>query len=409
MDAATPKWKRILLEANWLNERRVRAYPVIFLVIYAIAIALYLLVSPAMVDPLNKPVGTDFMNVWAAGKMALDKKPAEAYDWDKHGAVQKKALPWKKCMVVPYYGWHYPPMFLMAAAVLALLPYGFALLLWMMATLPAYLAALRAIVPERAAIAAALAFPAVFVNLGHGQNGFLTAGLLGGGVALLEKRPYLAGVLFGLLAYKPQFGILIPVALLMGWHWRAIFSAGLTVVLTAAASYKLFGLETWQAFFNSLPLTRTEVLEKGSTGWEKIQSIFAAVRMWGGSVEAAYAAQAVFAFIAALAVAWAWKRKGDMRMKGAILVTACLMATPYLLDYDLMVLALPVAWLVAAGLETGFRPYEKTLLAACFLLPLLSRSLGLLGLPPAPFLMLALLWLLATRMAKPAHSYLRVS
>lgn len=389
-------------DAAWLNRRRLNAYPKIFLTLYAITIALYLALSTTMVDPLNRPVGTDFMNVWAAGKMANEGRAAEAYDWNKHRAVQNAALPWHNGVEIPYYGWHYPPMFLMIASLLALLPYGGALFAWMATTLPLYVAAVRRALPTRESIYLALAFPAVFINLGHGQNGFITAALIGGGVMLLNTRPYLAGVLFGLLAYKPQFGILIPVALLMGWHWRAIYAAGMTVVLTALASYKFFGEETWLAFFNSLKLTRGIVLEQGSTGWEKIQSIFSVMRMWGGTVEMAYAAQGLFALVAAMAVAWAWKQKTDIRLQGAALVTASLLATPYILDYDLVALALPVAWLAACGMEKGFRPWEKTLLMAVFLLPLLSRSLGMLYLPPGPFVMMLLLVMTLRRIAYKA-------
>jgi hypothetical protein len=385
--------------AAWLNRRRLNAYPKIFLTLYAITIALYLALSSGMVDPLNRPVGTDFMNVWAAGKMADEGRAAEAYDWNKHRAVQNAALPWHDGVEIPYYGWHYPPMFLMVAGLLALLPYGGALLAWMAVTLPLYVAAVRKALPTRESVYLALAFPAVLINLGHGQNGFITAALIGGGVMLLGTRPYLAGVLFGLLAYKPQFGILIPVALLMGWHWRAIYAAGITVVLTALASYKFFGEETWLAFLGSLKLTRGIVLEQGSTGWEKIQSIFSVTRMWGGSVELAYAAQGIFALVAAMAVAWAWKQKTDIRLQGAVLVTASLLATPYILDYDLVALALPVAWMAACGMEKGFRPWEKTLLMAVFLLPLLSRSLGMLYLPPGPFVMMLLLVMTLRRIA----------
>jgi alpha-1,2-mannosyltransferase len=176
-----------LSEAAWINRRRALAYPRIFLALYAAAIVVVLALSPHMIDPWGKPVGTDFMDVWAAGKLALAHKPGAAYDYAQHFAVQQAALPWKKGQIAPFYGWHYPPMFLMIAAGLALLPYGVALALWMMATLPAYLLTIRAIIPGRAAMMAALAFPGAFVNLGHGQNGFLTCGLLGGSLLLLEK------------------------------------------------------------------------------------------------------------------------------------------------------------------------------------------------------------------------------
>jgi hypothetical protein len=62
-----------------------------------------------------------------------------------------------------------------------------------------------------------------------GQNSTWTPGLFGGGLSLLERRPLLAGGLLGLLIYKLQLGLLIPVALLAGRHWRA--SEGLAVSL----------------------------------------------------------------------------------------------------------------------------------------------------------------------------------
>ena len=68
----------------------------------------------------------------------------------------------------------------------------------------------------------------MLVCLGHGQTGFLTAALLTGGVLCLERREALAGILFGLLAYKPQFGLLIPLVLVAGGYWRAIAAAGAT-------------------------------------------------------------------------------------------------------------------------------------------------------------------------------------
>ena len=71
----------------------------------------------------------------------------------------------------------------------------------------------------------ALAFPAVFVNIGHGHNGFLTAALIGAGLLMLDRRPILAGILFGLMAYKPQFGVLIPLVLAATGRWRAFLAA----------------------------------------------------------------------------------------------------------------------------------------------------------------------------------------
>ena len=390
-------------QARWLNSRRVVVYPRIFVAVYAVAIVALLAASPHLIDPFGKPIGTDFLSIWAAGKLAVSGEPAAAYDWARHFAVQRDALAWANGQAIPVSAWHYPPMFLIIAAGLAFLPYAAALAVWLSATLLAYLATIRAIIPDRRALIAALAFPAVFVNLGHGQNGFLTAGLLGGGLVLLDRRPGLAGVLLGLLAYKPQFGLLVPLVLLIGGHWRAMILAALTVIVTVLVSWALLGSETWYAFIGSLAHTKGFLLEQGAPGWAKLQSTFAAVRLLGGSIASAYAAQALVAALATAAVVWAWRQPVELALKSAALVTATVMVTPFVLDYDLIVLALPIAWISAAALRQGFLPWEKIGLFAAWMLPLLSRLIGQhLGLPTAPIVLALLLALILRRVAASA-------
>src|SRR5262249_22159756 len=152
----------------------------------------------------------------------------------------------------PYYGWLYPPLLLLAVTPLALLPYPIALVVWQGASFALYLAVIAAILRRirhaditvaRLWLRCAIAFPAVFINLGHGQNGFLTAGLFGAALVALPQRPLLSGVLFGLLAYKPQFGLLIPVALLAAGQWRTVLAAGITVLALAGAAAIAFGAD----------------------------------------------------------------------------------------------------------------------------------------------------------------------
>src|ERR1700730_12518571 len=91
----------------------------------------------------------------------------------------------------------------------------------------------------------ALAFPAVLINVGHGHNGFLTAALIGGGLGCLERRPLVAGILLGLLAYKPQCGLMIPVARAAGGYWRPFISAAITVVVLTIVTTLTFGTSVW--------------------------------------------------------------------------------------------------------------------------------------------------------------------
>jgi hypothetical protein len=246
----------------------------------------------------------------------------------------------------------------------------------------------------------ALAFPAVFVNLGHGHNGFLTAALIGAALAVLDRRPVLAGILFGLLAYKPQFGLLVPLALVATARYRSFAAACATVAALLVITTLAFGPPVWEAFFASLHFTRTVVLEAGETGWHKIQSVFALVRMWGGPIALAYAVQSAATLALAVAVVWLWRLKVDFALKAAVLVIAAILATPYSLDYDMTALAPAIAFLAVHGSRHGFAPYEKAALAALWFAPLIARTVAeAVGLPLGVLAMAAVLGLALNRAA----------
>ncbi len=377
-----------LRSGEWLTPVRVRGYSLILLGICVIAVAGWIALSDGLIDRNGKPVGTDFSNVYAAGTLIWQGRPAEAYEPALQHAAEKAVFGGRE---VPFYGWHYPPFFFAIAFVVAAVPYAWGLAVWLAASFAAYLAAIRAILPRPETLLIAAAFPAVFVNIGHGQNGFLTTALLGGALHLLDRRPWIAGVLVGLLAYKPQFGVLIPIALLAGGRWSTIGAAVVTVAALLAVSFVTLGGGVWHAFADSMNFTQTVVLEQGTTGWEKIQSVFSALRMWGASVHAAYTVQITLALVLAASLAWLWQSDAAFELKAAGLATASLLATPYVLDYDLVVLAVAIAFFVKHGLSRGFRDYEISLLAAAWIVPLLSRGIaGVTGIPLGLLVMLAL-------------------
>ena len=381
---------------DWLTLQRIRAYPILLLVPLCFVIALWIGLSDGLLDRNGKPLGTDFSNVWSAGSLVLKGTPEGAYDLDVHYAAQKAAFGGRD---VPYYAWHYPPPFLGVAALLALMPYGLSLFVWIAATLPLYLAPIRAILAGKEALLVALAFPALFINIGHGHNGFVTAGLLGGGLVLLQRRPWLAGVLFGCLSYKPHFGLLIPLVLLATGRFQTFASAAATTAALALLSLMAFGPETWMAFADSLAYTRGTILETGVTGWHKIQSLFSATRMWGGSIPAAYTAQLLLAIGIAASLVWLWRSKAAFALKAAALVTASLLITPYMLDYDMVVLAPALAWYTAHGLAHGFRDYEKSALAFVWLAPLITRTFAAVSGLPLGLIAMVILYALILRRA----------
>lgn len=339
---------------------------------------LLLVTSHGVMDAMQRPLGTDFSQVWAAGVEVLDGHADAPFDPAIHAAEQRALFG----AATPFYGWHYPPYFLAIAAALAMLPYLAALAVWQGATLTLYLASMLAIMTrspparslgKREILLAACAFPAVFVNLTHGHNGFLTATLLAFGLLCLPRRPAFAGILLALLAYKPQFALIIPVALIAQGSWRTIGSGVVTLAVLTAVTVLAFGTRSWIAFGDSLAFTRTVVLEEGSTGWSKIQSTFAAARMLGASVEQAYALQSVVTLTVLITVAAVWRSGADDRLKAALLLVGTLLTTPYCLDYDFMILGPALAFAVCSGLENGFRPWEKSILAGVWMMPAFAR------------------------------------
>jgi alpha-1,2-mannosyltransferase len=371
----------------WLTAERLRSYAEIMLALGFFAIAGLFATSNGLIDYQRRPLGTDFSNVYAAGQYVLEGKPAAPFSpplqYEKEQSIFGADT--------PFYGWHYPPVFLAFAAALALFPYLAALAIWQFATLALYLWNVLAITRGPRAFLPALAFPAVFINLTHGQNGFLTAALLGGGMLLMDRTPLVAGMLLGLLVYKPQFAVLVPLALAVSARWRVFWAAAATVTAACAATYFAYGAATWNAFFDSLAFTRTVVLEEGGTGFYKIQSAFAAVRLWDGPVALAYAAQAIVALAVAFFLVRIWRSESALAFKAAALIAGAILVTPYSLDYDLVVMGPALAFLAAYGLKRGFLPYEKSALAFCGLAPLVTRTAAqYLGLPLGLFALLTL-------------------
>ncbi len=385
----------IVRSGAWLTAERVRVYTVIVFALGLFAILTLFATLNGLNDYQRRPLGTDFSNVYAAGKYVLEGKPAAPFSpplqYEKEQSIFGADT--------PFYGWHYPPVFLALAAALALLPYFAALAAWQLATLVLYLWNALAIVRDPRAFLPALAFPAVFINLAHGQNGFLTAALLGGGMLLMDRTPILAGMMLGLLVYKPQFALLVPLALAVSARWRVFWTAAATVIAVCAATYFAYGAAVWDAFFESLAFTRTVVLEEGGTGFYKIQSAFAAVRLWGGPVALAYAAQATVVLAVAFFLVRIWRSESALAFKAAALIAGAILATPYALDYDLVVMGPAIAFLAAYGLKRGFLPYEKSALAFCWLVPLITRSAAqFIGLPLG-LIALLILFALAYRRA----------
>jgi glycosyl transferase family 87 len=306
-------------------------------------------------DPDGRGIPIDFVNVWAAGRLALEGHAAQAYDWNIQKQVELALL---RQDFPGYFAWHYPPPFLFVASLLAKFPYAAAFIGWVSVSFLPYLAMMRAIVGRPFGWLLAIAFPVVFNNTLVGQNGFLTAALIGGTLYLMPVRPVLAGVCLGLLSYKPQYGLLFPIVLIAASQWTVFFTATMVAAAMAFASWLAFGSESWQAFFHWMPMLSQAFLTEGKAPWWKLQSVFSLVRYLGGAEELAWTVQLILTTIVAVVLVTMWRSRIAYSWKAAALAAGTLLITPYLFIYDMMVLAVPVAFLIRVGLRSGFRGYE---------------------------------------------------
>ena len=237
----------------------------------------------------------------------------------------------------------------------------------------------------------------MFWTLGLGQNAFLTAALFGAGTLYIDRRPITAGLLFGALCYKPHFGLLVPVALAAGGHWRAFAAAFAATAALCSCSVMLFGWATWGDFFTAAAASHA-IYESGRIALGGLVSPFGAVLLLGGSSAMAYAVQAAATLTAGLLVGFVWRRHLALPIRAATLAAATLVAIPVILIYDLVLAGVAAAWLVRARGKAGLPAWEKIVVAGSFLLLLDPRDLAEVShVPIAPLVALALLVVVTTR------------
>ena len=289
------------------------------------------------------PTDRDFVSFWGAAQLALAGDPAAAYSQSKLHTVQTAAVTFVNGDGMPF---PYPPIFLLLVTPFGLLPFAISLALWSAATFAVYLVLIRRMFPNSGWLAAA--FPPVFINAAIGQNAFVTASIFIGGMLLLQRRPFAAGLLLGCLIIKPQLGLLLPIALLAAREWRAIAGAALSSLGLLALGAVVFGLAATEAWLAQLPLY-VNIVRDGLVGWHKMASVYAALRQAGTGLELAFAGHLLVASAAALLVWRVCRSNADATAKAGILAAATLLASPYVFPYDAVLLVVAFFWLAQRG------------------------------------------------------------
>ena len=368
-----------LRSGDWLSPARLRMIGILLTLAYG-ATWVFLLSGHGPFDPLGRPVGSDFAAFYGVSRALWQGVPATSlYDPEAFNAAVR---PFTGAM---QYVWVYPPTAFLAYWPLGLLPYFTSLAVWIGGGLATYLVVAWSILPNRTALLGAALSPAVFIAMIHGHNGLLLATLIGGGLVLLPTAPFTAGLLLGCAVVKPHLALLVPVALLADRRWRAVAGVVVMAVALSAIATAAFGSDSWVRFAQSGTLMRS-MLEMEAVSYTKISSVFAAARLLGASLVIAYLAQGIATSGAVWLVYVAWRRALPYDLKAALLIFAGLLATPYVYDYDLPVSVIGLAFWAREALRTGWRPWEKSMLFAAWVMPLSMRAIAMtthIGLLPA--------------------------
>jgi len=389
---APPPQRRPFLRAygQSLPHVKLRNYAYLLISIVLCGVLLGPIYRPAGhgLDVFGYQIGRDFINVWAAPRLAFSGQIARLFNLGQYAA----AISQQFGQPIPFHNWSYPPFALIAFWPISQLPYFWALAVWSIGLFGLYAVAARALVPVDARLYLTLALacsPASIINLLGGQNGFLSAALFLGGVLLCDRRPLIAGVLFGLLTFKPQLGLVLPLALLALGAWRTIFAAVLTAALLVGASIVIFGLEPWTHYLGDTSAYQLGLL-KVFRGFYPcmMTSVLAGARIFGAPFSVAAVIQAAVSVPVGLLAAWTMRWTDVPARRAFILASAAALMTPYAFNYDLTALSATILWRLTVDPPPA-GSLRETCLRLAWLAPILMMWLNAHAIGVAPFFILA--------------------
>lgn len=329
----------------------------------------YLLCCRFPYDPLGYLVGRDFVNTWVGAKLALGGHPGDFFAYEAYSKLLAETF----YPGLPMHIWSYPPHILLLIWPFAYLPYMSAYVLYCLVGLSVYVAVVcdrEWRVPDLMLLCLA---PAALINVWYGQNGFIVSILLIGGWLQIERRPVLAGVMFGLLSIKPQLGLLLPLVLMLTGRWRTVGAAACTIAVLVALTTGIYGAEVWRAYWqDAIPLQRQIVFSGYAPYMDNMPTAFMNAIVAGLPVSAAGWLQSLTLLVTVAAVIWTFSRRRDPELSLALLVVATFTATPYAFNYDMVLFSTLIVRLMH---RTDNDRWDYLLMAALWATPFPLGSL----------------------------------
>jgi alpha-1,2-mannosyltransferase len=347
--------------------------------------------------------GRDFVNLWSAGRIVIERKVAILYDLGAYEAWQDATFGG----LVQAHNYSYPPTSLLYAPLFGALPYGLALAIFLSVSAAAfYLAAATWLARVDLPPWWSLALPSTWICLWAGHYGLLLGALWCLAWSLLERKPWRSGVFTGLMIVKPHLAVAMPLLLAKRREWPAISAASATVIFAVIASLALFGSSLWLTYLESTSALQLAIISKtGSYSGLLMPTVASVLRAYGVTRSGALVAQAVVAVVVCLALAW--RIPSDPIKTGALGGVATFLILPYAFNYDMTVFGL-AALMFLADARAGARRLDAAIAALAIALPALMVFLSLYGVRISPFVVAALFGRMWWQWAYCEHSTNRI-
>lgn len=335
-------------------------------------------------------LGRDFINYYSSSVLVLKNDLHLLHDLEGYRVFQREFF---EAPLLSIHNWSYPPHSLLFTWPLSFFPYLLSLAIWSVVGLGAFYKATRLYIANRFDAWIVVLAPASIICLVAGQNGLFSATLMVAPFMLKEKSPWLAGILLGCLTYKPQLGLLLPIAFILMRDWKVILSAGLTTVTLVAVSLGLFGVQSWISFVNDIVPYQVLVLnEMGPPFANMVASLFKSATIIGIEKNIAMTAQSILTVSCMLFTVWVFWRRRNYNIQLAFLFTAILLSSPYLVIYDMVPLALAVyLYYRDLSLSGDLRSLEPLFLVIVATLPFTTYFLSTITFPIAPVILIVFL------------------
>ncbi len=309
----------------------------------------------------------DFDAFHIVAKMVWLGDVDQAYDFTKFLAMQREASGGADSFMP----WTYPPQFDLLLAPFALIPIGAAYFLFTAATFTFYIVVLQRLAASYFVLLLIVLFPAIGVTMACGQNGFLTAGLIGLVCLYFEERPALAGLALGLMIVKPHLAVAFALYAVLRRSWIVVATAGAVLLTSSALCTVVFGVQIWTALLQSVR-DSSLFLEQGYYPLYRMISSYAALRTAGLSASGAFLGQAIVAVLALGIIPLALYRRMPVRVSLGLTAMVSVCISPYAYDYDFLIFGTGLALLLPA-IHDAAHEFERGVIYAT---PMLIGAYG---------------------------------